>query len=78
MGPRPVASLTGEQVQEVVECFSAHMAASTWPVLPVFVFTLFAGLPFDLSVAAIVLVQGKSAAVMPSGWPGGHCTSSMR
>jgi hypothetical protein len=22
--------------------------------------------------------QAKSAAVMPAGWPGGHCTSSIR
>jgi len=25
-----------------------------------------------------VIRQAKSAAVMPAGWPGGHCTSSIR
>jgi hypothetical protein len=50
----------GERVQQVVECFSPHMAASTWPVLPLFVLVLFAGLPFDLFVAGIVLAFGAA------------------
>jgi hypothetical protein len=46
----------GEEVQHVVECFAPPMAATTWPLLPLFVAVLLLGLPYGLFVAALVLV----------------------
>jgi hypothetical protein len=46
----------GEQVQHVVECFAPPMAATTWPLLPLFVVVLLLGLPYGLFVAALVVV----------------------
>jgi hypothetical protein len=50
----------GEQVQEVVECFGPHPAASTWPLLPVVIVVLLAHLPFGLFVAAIFVAFGAA------------------
>ena len=50
----------GEQVQEVVECFSPHPAASTWPLLPFLIIVLLAHLPFGLFAAAIFVAFGTA------------------